>query len=45
MNKKKAVKEEKDEEKKKPPMEPKGQMLATAGGVYIPPFKMRQQLE
>ena len=45
MNKKKIKKEEKDEEKKKPPMEPKGQMLPTAGGVYVPPFKMRAMLE
>jgi len=34
------------EEVKKEPVEPKGAMLPTnAGGVYMPPFKMRQILE
>ena len=30
---------------KKPILEPKGQMVPSAGGVYVPPFKMRAILE
>jgi len=26
-------------------LEPKGQMIASVGGVYMPPFKMRALLE
>jgi len=28
-----------------PKLEPKGQMIVSTGGVYMPPFKMRAMLE